>query len=530
MNETPTTQPNPAVPPTPLPGGRSVFTRFLIPVVAGLLLLAGIGGYLLWRSQQKAPEAAVVKKDIPIIKYGSNEGPMNSFYPAMDNGISERDINIQIFEGLVGYQGKTKIVPLLAASWTNPDDTTWVFTLKQGVKFHNGNTLTAKDVKYSLENFKDSPTGEIFNTTIKSVEVVDDYTVSIKTDGPDPILLNRLAALFIIDSSAEKPDDPANGTGAYTVKSGTKPTPEKLDLVAFDGYHGGHVYTRELQFLLFDSEASIVKALKDHTINLGPVDSEAAAAELKQAGFHTLFIDSLAVYHIGINHLKAGSPAQKLKVRQAIYHAVDPAALLKARKVIGEPASQLVTAEVPGFNPKITRPATDPAAAKRLLAEAGYPDGVTLEFTYYTKASADAAEELARQLKPAGITLRLDPIDDVPTIAEKVFGGGSELYFSSVSTDLLDAIDIFTDNFVENPNYNNPAVNELVTKASTTIDPAARLEMLQQISALLMDDVAWVPVYTPGLTWILDKPYVFQKDLPDQGINTYFWQMYEAGQ
>ena len=212
-------------------------------VIWALVVVILVGGlataYILSRPEKKADQVSNEKKEIQLINYGTADGPVNRFYPDVTGNSVDFEVNEQVFEGLVQYENETRIKPLLATSWTNPDDSTWVFKLKEGVKFHTGTVMTAKDVKFSLENYKTTEWGKIFAGTIKSADVVDDYTVKVTTNGPDPILLNKLVFMFIVDSTSTLKNDTANGTGPYTLKTDSKPTDTLSELVAYDDYHGG---------------------------------------------------------------------------------------------------------------------------------------------------------------------------------------------------------------------------------------------------------------------------------------------------
>ena len=524
--ETRAPEPSPIAPLPPVKQPlKNKFKPKWLALVAIVFVLIG-GGIFALKSVDKKTEAPATpaKKEIPLVIYGTADGTVDSFYPGMPLLTVNTELNSQSFEGLVTYEDGTKIKPLLANSWTNPDDTTWVFELKQNVKFHTGRTMTAKDVKYSLENFKDTETGSVFATTIKSVEVVDDYKVKVITNGPDPILLNKLVFLYIIDSQSKKKDDPINGTGAYTLKPDTKATKTKTELVAYDEYHQGRPLTRSLTFRFYEDEVLLTEARQKGQITIASDVFDQKNVDLLKANSTTFAVQSTGVYNIGINVKKAGSPVQKLKVREAIYLATDPEALMKARNVLGNEASQIVTQDIPGYNPTITRPKRDITQAKQKLKEAGYPNGVTITLTYFNPAK-DAADELVRQLKEAGITVKLDGFDDPEVLTKKTDTGGSEINFSRYETDTLDAMQVFTDNF-QNANYDNPAINKLIVQANKTLDPAKRLSLLQDISKLLMDDVAWVPLYSYTTHWMHDPTIVITKDLPGTTIGAYFWKVY----
>lgn len=500
-----------------------------------VLVLAG-GGFLLWKYVFKPKPAqptvqAPVKNDIAVLRYGVFAGPMNQFYPTASLSNASQAVNFQIFEGLVQYQDRTKVVPMLADSWSNPNNSTWVFKLKSGIKFHDGNTMAAKDVKYSFDQFKKNSDYDEFTSTIKSVEAVDNSTVKIITDGPDPVLLNKLTFIGVLDSSAPATATPdQKGTGPYVVKTGSKPDEKNIDLVAFDGYHGGHVYTRELIYKVYDGDSSEADALADikaGKLNLTGFFTDSSKVDTaKQAGLNVIEVPDLNVAITGLNTNKAGSPLQKLAVRQAIYTGMDVSALLKAigRSSTGQPATQLITKDIVGYNHTITRPTFDAAKAAQMIKDAGYPNGFTLTLTTAT-ISNDVATELQRQMAKIGVTLKLDLQPPSAALLSKISAGQTDMWYQTFSSDFLDAAEVFH-YFYQSKNYSNPTIDSLLSQATTTIDAAKRLSLLEQVSKLGADQVGAVPVYTRVNDWLSDKPYVITQDQPSIDIGAYFWKVY----
>ena len=496
-------------------------------VIWALVVVILVGGlataYILSRPEKKADQVSNEKKEIQLINYGTADGPVNRFYPDVTGNSVDFEVNEQVFEGLVQYENETRIKPLLATSWTNPDDSTWVFKLKEGVKFHTGTVMTAKDVKFSLENYKTTEWGKIFAGTIKSADVVDDYTVKVTTNGPDPILLNKLVFMFIVDSTSTLKNDTANGTGPYTLKTDSKPTDTLSELVAYDDYHGGRAQTRAITFKGYTEESALIDALKKGEINIAADVFDQANIDAAGNSVSSYPLSTGGVYEIGINHNKQGSAVRNLKIRQAMYEATDIPALIKARNASGEAASQFVTKDITGYNPSITRPARNVEHAKQLIKESGIANP-TLTLTYYS-AAQDAADELARQLAEVGITIKPDVSSDVAAIENKIGNGQAEIWFGSYASDVLDSIDVFTANF-QGANYKKPETDLLITEASQTLDPTKRLEILQSISKKLMDDVAWVPLYSNTVHWLVDPSYVFTRDVPGNNFGVYFWKTY----
>lgn len=526
----PTPQAEPEMPPvspiqpTP-PLNQKDGLKWAKTVIIGLssLLVLLVAGLFLYKAFLTPKTTLVVKRDATLIRHGMFSSELNSFYPddaIIDAGIL--DINMQIFEGLVQYENETRIKPLLASSWSNPDDLTWVFELNPNVKFHSGRTMTASDVKYSLELFKskkESAIGSIYATTIDEVTAESDTKVKVKTTNPDPTLLNKLVFLYILDSQAEGEDTTVKGTGPYTLKAGVTPEAGKVVLSAFDTYHGGRPLTREIEFISYEDEELMVADLENGKLDVaGPITEESVAAVTKDK-FDILDIELLNVAHFGFNHKHPTSPVTNKKFREAMYLAIDPQPFIKLRGVKGDPASQIVPESIPGYDADIKRPTKDQEKAKALLEEAGLSNA-TVEFTYLTPRAETFATELTKQLAEVGITV-------VPKLrdGDQQYNPDVEMYYINYGSDIFDASDVMAGNF-QTDFYSNSQVNALLKDAGSTLDQSKRIEYLQQASKILMEDVAWLPLFTFTNQWALSKNYVFNHNLKTAGLGGYYWQVY----
>lgn len=516
-------------------GGKKGKKGKLWLIVLLVIVLAASGAYLLTKNKDTSKQSAtkaVVKNDIPLIRFGTDAGPINVFYPSANTTSTsgQSEMNNQIYEGLVGWQGGDKIVPLLATSWTNPDDSTWVFTLRPGVKFHSGRTMTATDVKYSLDNFK-ATYDDVFGLSqvVKSVTVLAPNKVQIVTDGPDPILLNRLTYFYIIDSHNTKPDDPVNGTGPYVLKPATDPAKDNVtDLVAYNGYWGGHVYTRELQFQEIIKESDQAAALKAHKIDVfDNVVGSAVTNELKAAGLRVLPQESLSVNMIAINTQGKAAVLSNLKLRQALNTGINRSALIKAAGVDGTPTGQYMASVIPGYVPKITVPAQNITQAKALVAQSGISNP-SLTLSYGTDDSNNALmKEFQKEAAAIGITVKLDPVDDLNALVDKYSNGKTDMFFFANSTNLFDASDILS--IFQIPGvYDNADVDNLLTQANQTLAGAKRLALLQQASEKLNSDVAGIPLYVrASFIAQTSKNYTVKGDVPGLNGGAYFWKVYQ---
>jgi peptide/nickel transport system substrate-binding protein len=511
---------------------------FKLPLIALLIALLVAGGAAAWfllkkdtKSTKSTAASTVIKKEIPLMRVMSGESndAANFYPPAYASGTNLSTIRKQIFETLVTFSDGKNIVPLLATSWTNPDTSTWIFKLNPNIKFHNGNPVTSKQVKASIEAAAAIADYEAFTSTIKTIEATDANTVKIVTKTPDVVLLNKLAFISIYDSTAKTIDD-QTGTGPYVVKKGTALTDALVSLSAVDSYHGGTVYTKAVDYILETDPAKLTASFIAGKADIALSISNDQITEAKKAvaGSVVFSQEATGTYSLYLNTVKAG-PLQKLAVRQAIYNGVDAKKVLEAGGAPGNVATQIVSSLVPGYNPSITSPKQDIVAAKKLLVDAGYPNGVTINVTS-TKQSLSIASELKTQLAAIGITLNiLEP--NLNTFFADAQSGKFEAWLASYSTDINDASDVITAEFqntVYTGFYKNPKVDEIMVKANSTFNISQRLTYLQQANKAIMEDLPIVPIRNRTYQYISNKPYVIPVDYASGSVlGANFWKVYQ---
>ncbi|MBI4494332.1 MAG: hypothetical protein HY690_16215 [Chloroflexi bacterium] len=324
-----------------------------------------------------------------------------------------------LYEPLVSYQGNPwKLTPLLAESWTVTDDRVWDFKIRKGVKFHNGDELTAADVKYSIDLYRDDKSARKSNTVdIKTIEVVDPYTIRITTDGPRPGMLANLSMLFIVPRDARE----KAGVEAFNAKPiGSGP----YKLVEF--VRG--------QRLVMEANPSFWRGqVEPKRLILRPiVDPSTRVAELKAGGVHIISAPPLAQAkqlqegNTELKLLKGGRnimhafnttrpPFDDVRVRQAVNYAVDREAIIKSvLEGYAEPLHGPFVSAWLGYDPELKPYPYDPKKARQLLAEAGYPSGLETVFNITSGAflkDREIAEAVASQLAEVGIKARLVPTE-----------------------------------------------------------------------------------------------------------------------
>src|SRR3989344_4761206 len=266
-------------------GSKSPLLIFLIILV---LVILGIGVYLFARGQQPKEPATKVATGLPrdVITIAATITP-SGIFPNSQAEFNDKIFNNNIFDGLSRIVAG-KVGSGLAKSWTNPNETTWRFSLQRNVKFHNGSSFTAKDVKFSIEEALKSNWPSLENlATVKSVKVIDDYTVDIETSFPDPVLLNRLVTVFIVSEKQfkeEKGEFKAVGTGPYKL---TKLDKEGANLEQNGNYFLGAPKVKKVVYKFFPEDTSdedLLKALRSGQVDLVRL-SDPKVAKGARSGF-----------------------------------------------------------------------------------------------------------------------------------------------------------------------------------------------------------------------------------------------------
>jgi peptide/nickel transport system substrate-binding protein len=365
-----------------------------------------------------------------------------------------------------------------------------------------------------------------YAATIKDVRALDNYKVEVTTKQTDPFFLNRLSFLKVLDAKKPTVADGSNGTGPYQVKTGTTPSDSTIELTAFDGYHGGHVYTRALKYVVEDDEAALSRDLAAGKIQFAGEFSSAKPANVTAADYTTWTIDDPAVTYLPLNSVATG-PLQKLPVREALRDSIDVPLLIKDLGIDAQPASQLMTKTIPGYNESLKVPKQDIPKAKTLLASAGYPNGVTLTLTAQT-SNLKVAEEVAKQAKAAGFTINIKEEPSFGTFIDALIAGKTEMATISYSSDVFDGSDVFAQVLQQTGNYKSATLDSYLTQADATLDQADRLSILQKTSKYVYDDVAAIPLFNRQRTWLTAPNYHLQFDTHTATPGVYFWQAYST--
>ncbi|APZ55383.1 ABC transporter substrate-binding protein [Salipiger abyssi] len=453
-------------------------------------------------------------------------------------------VSQHLFDRIVHLDMTQSEVPGLAESWRNVDDLTWEFTLREGATFHNGDPVTVEDLIFSYERAQNVP-GAIFNLRAylggKSFEKVDDRTLRVITEHPNPIVPRELSTTAIISKKIGETALPEDyNSGAAAIGSGpfkfVNYVPgEVIELERNDDYWGEKPDWARVVLRPIPTGGSRVAALQSGGVNVidtvppSDVDhlEEAEGISLGRGTANRmifLFFDhdrDVSPYVTAKDGSEIPNPFKNQMVRDAFDLAIDKKAI--AARILsgnGAPAEQLVPAGIFGHNPDIPLRDADTAKAKDMLAEAGYPDGfkVTLHgpndrFIRDASVMQAAAQMLAR----IGIEIEVDAMPanifykrastggegGVPEFSFFLVGYGAATgEVSAALRNLIHTYDKSTGFGSNNRGrYSNPALDAKIEEGMATVDDDARLAIFRECCAEAMADIAVVPLYYPISVW-----------------------------
>jgi peptide/nickel transport system substrate-binding protein len=436
-----------------------------------------------------------------VIGFGSEDYPMLGWIIDGDDAFSMAYIGI--LETLVKIDFDGLMVPSLAESWTQVDDTTWQFNLRKDVTFQNGEPFNAAAVVNALNYIKNSPTPPrgITADTFTSIEAKDDYTVIIKTASFDALVPNRLTSPntgILAPSAYTAASGPINpfgtGTGPFTL---SKEVPEQsLTLVKNPNYWDGKVNLDEVEVLFVPDATVRAGMLQTGEIDIDihvPVEQIPVLSEDPDLTIFKVETPRTTTLHLNMSR----APFNDLKVRQAVAYAIDKESIVIATLEGAGSAAIGPMAPTEGWaNAELTGYPYDPEKAKQLLAEAGYAEGeLTVGlWTYPTRANLPTtAVAIQDMLSQVGINVEIR-IAQYDPMAPDVLAGNYDMFIISRShvTDNYDPEGFFTSDYSCTGSFNmdlfcDQNFDTLLAQARTMTDANSRYGIYRELQSILVD-------------------------------------------
>ncbi len=465
---------------------------------------------------------------------------VTSIDPHYHNLTPNNNVAEHIFETLVTKDPRSRLKPALAEAWRAVDDLTWEFRLRRGVKFHDGSDFTAADVVFSLDRVALVPNSPgpftLYSKQITEKIIVDPHTVRLKTAAPYPLMPNDMSTIFMVSGKAGKgasTEDFNNGKAAI----GTGPFKflryargDRIELARFDSYWGTRPTWEKVTFRVIASDPSRVAALLAGDVR---AVENVPTADLATLNKNPDIIISRTVSHrVMFLHLdsnrdkspfitdRAGKPLDRnplkdLRVRKAISKAINrPAIVERVMEGAAVATGQLMPEGMFGYMPALKPDAYDLEGAKKLLAEAGYPEGfgLTLHGPNDRYVNDDQiCQAIAQMLSRIGIPTKVETMP-----SSVYFTRASKLEFSfmlvgwaadtaEASSPLKSLLATFDSKkgmgAVNRGRYSNPKMDALLEQALATVDDAKREKLLQQATEAAIGELGIIPLHHQVNLW-----------------------------
>lgn len=423
----------------------------------------------------------------------------DSLDPHQTVAAGTREVLFNIFEGLVKPNSDGEMIPAVAEKYElSEDGTTYTFTLREGVKFHNGQTVTAEDVVYSINRCAAVPEGQekplvAAFSAVKSVEALDEKTVAVTIAQRDLEFISYMTAA-IIPADYENQDTAPVGTGPFKFVSRTPQ--QDFVMERFEDYWGAPAWLDKVTYKICENADALVMNLNGGSINLCAHLTSAQASQLNQS-FQVLEGTMNLVQAIYLNN--QAKPFDNQLVRQALCYAIDRQGIMDMvadghGTAVG---SSIYPAFTKYFLPELVdKYPHDVAKAKELLAQAGYPDGfdMTISVPNNYQPHMDTAEVVAEQLREAGINVTIQPVE-WSTWLDTIYNG-RQFQATVVGVDAANMtaramLERFTSDYGKNfINYDNPAYDALFQQAINAQDEATQTDLYKQMETMLADTAA----------------------------------------
>lgn len=444
-------------------------------------------------------------------RFGLSTDP-SSLDPHIHSGVAAQAVRLCVYNGLVSYYKKTEIIPELAASWETPSDTRWIFNLREGVTFHNGDPFSAEDVKYSFERIMDQDTGATLYSQLKDVEevnIIDDYTVEFRLKRLNAAFLSTLAlseAAIVSKTYMESGGDLSNtmmGTGPFMFterQMGKRIVVDKNPNFFIEDLP----YLNSIEFIPYPDEESRIIALKSGEIDLASYIPWARMAEIENNPDLTLKSGAGPFMYMMFN--PSEKPFDNPKVRKALGYAVNRKAIIdtaffgRGEPLYGPPVYKdtwFYQEELSNYFEY------NPEKAKELLAEAGYPDGFSTSITGTSTYGMlkDTTQVIQQNLEAVGLDVEIELFDWASTV-DKWQSGNYEMIAFGTVPDPMDP-DFYSKFFASGSShysaptgYQDAEVDRLLEEGRSTGEQSERRRIYMKLEKHLLETSPWL-----YLTW-----------------------------
>ncbi|MDR7094396.1 ABC transporter substrate-binding protein [Hydrogenophaga laconesensis] len=471
-----------------------------------------------------------------------NQGDALSMDPHSLNESLQLSVTNNVYEPLVARDRNLNLVPGLATSWRQTSPSVWRFELRKGVKFHDGAPFTADDVLFTFARASGEGSDmKSYTNDVKEVRKINDFTVDIETKGPFPILPDVLSLLFIMnkkwseDNQAQRPVDRrkgienaasfrANGTGPFRLRE--RQPNVKTSFVRNGSYWGkieGNVVN--VEYTPIGNDATRVAALLSGQVDvIEPVPLQDVARINASGKSKVMQGPELRTIFLGMDqkrdellysNIKGKNPFKDKRVRQAFYQAIDINGIQRTvMRGASKPTALMVGPGINGFDASMNnRLPYDPDGAKKLLADAGYPNGFEVAMNCPNDRYVNdggICQAVAANLARIGVKINLQA-ETKGTYFPKILRRDTSFYMlgwtpgtydsHNALNALMRCVDDKGSGQFNLGAYCNPKLDELTVKIQSETDKAKRDAMIKEAFQLHTDDIGHLPLHQQALAW-----------------------------
>ena len=477
---------------------RRITSILLMLIMAVSVALSGCSGDK--AKPESATENELPKSKNPVeggsIKVGISQD-LDSLDPHRAVSAGTKEVLFNIYEGLVKPDSDGNLIEALAESYEISEDAkVYTFTLREGVKFHNGDAVTAEDVKYSIDKCADTSNGDPLVSAysiVERVEIPDEKTVEIYLSEANTEFLAYMTTAIVPRDYEELDTDPI-GTGPF--KYDSRNPQENVIIVKNEDYWGEKAHLDKVEFRVVADADMLVTNLKGGSIDMAMRLTVSQAAELTE-GFHVEEGTMNLVQALYLNN--AVEPLNDEKVRQALCYAIDPKEIMDM--IADGKGARIGTSMYPGLKKYFdeeysTYYEQDYEKAKALLKEAGYADGFDLEITVSAadKPHVDTAQVIVEQLKNIGVNATIKPVEWEAWLEEVYANSKFESTVVGVDASNLSAramLERFTtDGHGNFTGFSDAEYDKVFQEAIATTDEDEKVKLYKEAEGILAERAA----------------------------------------
>ncbi len=515
---------------------RRLFTAGML----GLSLLAGF------------PPSIAGAVDLTIGR-STEQHSMDPHYVLLGNNTATAE---NIFDRLVFIDPDLKMHPSLATSWRVIDKLTWELTLRDGVRFHDGSPMTAEDVAFSImrpRNVKNSPASMgTWLVGVKSVEVIGPLTVRVHTKAPIPLLMDNIGPIFVVKAriGADAGNEEFN-SGAATIGTGpyrfvSRVPGERVDLAANPNYWGGKPAYDRVILKFISNDAARIAALLSGSVDVTERIPPGDIAALEKRNDISLFsVQSTRMIYLAVDSVRDVSPMitdrdgkpmdrnplRDRRVRQALSMMINRDAIVaRVLSGAGVPAGQMVPEVQGGYDPSLKPTPFDLEGVKKLLTEAGWPNGFGI--TVHTSNNrvpkdGELGQAIGQMFSRGGLRVQVEAQPYNTYVGQATAGKFSLFVFSYGSNATSAALPLAGILHTNDParnigqlnrtRYSNAAYDAALEASLEEFDEAKRNAAMAAATRIAMEDYAILPLYWQKLYWAARKGLTV---IPDRGEST----------